>query len=197
MADRIEKVLARAARVLAAISPGATFPTPLNRAHRIIETDLGGRVMRKLANPESFGTVTMPYLNVFLPAGQKVVLATHEDGEMYEAAMPLMIVGACADQDGGDGPYVFAQTAANVLRADVMVAMESLPFWTGPEQATKTANPDFPGIPLPAVQTALLEEVGHVAVVAKDFEVNVFDEAAWAELVMAYTIHFSMPWWDA
>ena len=60
MADRIEKVLARAARVLAAISPGATFPTPLNRAHRIIETDLGGRVMRKLANPESFGTVTMP-----------------------------------------------------------------------------------------------------------------------------------------
>lgn len=197
MADRVEKVLARAARVLAAIAPGATFPTPHNRAHRIIETDLGARVMRKLVNPESFGVATMPYLNVILPAGQKVALTPFEDGEMYEAAMPLLIVGSCADVDSGDGPHVNAQTVANTLRADVMVAMESLPFWTGPEQATKTVDPNFPGIPLPAIPIALLEEIGHVGVVAKDFEVNVFDEAAWAELVLSYTIHFNMPWWDA
>jgi hypothetical protein len=196
VADRVEQVLARAARVLAAIAPGAVFPTPLSRVHRMIGADLGGRVIRKLVNPESFGPHAMPYLCSIFPSGQKVVLTTHEDGEMYEAAMPLMIVGLCADQDGGDGPYVSAQTQTNILRADVMVAMESLPYWTGPEQATKTADPNFPGIPLPAVPIALSEEIGHIGIVAKDFEVNVFDEAAWAELVMSYTVHFAMPWWD-
>lgn len=185
-------LLERIRRVLKEIHPGAVFPVfalPLG-AHRQITTDLwgpdvtgassaaGARVRGSLNGGDWWGVDRMPAVDVTPRIGEPDTV-TYLSEETYEQTIPLQVVGYVPDPAAGaalnDGGDYDARAYLDAIAADIEVAMQALPYWTGTG---------------PGEDVAAQGRLGSIAVVMTGVATNVYEGSAWHDVELSYRITF-------
>lgn len=145
MADTREWLIARLQRVVSTLKPGVTFTLPGSTApHRAIETDLSTtaeaaalgakpRVWGKLRGIQRLSPEEFPFVEVVTAPGRTDIVEAH-DQDFYRATMAIALYGYHYDPQQGEMGYAQPlRERLNSMRADLILAVEAFPFWTGPD----------------------------------------------------------------
>lgn len=132
MTDRRELLLLYLEALLKSIAPGVVFPLP-GPPHREIVSDLGARVYTQMIPEARFGAETFPVVEMLTSASTEDAIREAASDDMYLADLNVDLIGYVRAGDAGMGGHASARAAANALRADLIVAVESLPYWTSAE----------------------------------------------------------------
>ena len=130
MIDRREAILQRLQDVLKTVVPGVTYSHPSGVEHREILTNLGGRVFTRFRTASQLDSSEMPYVILLTSDAQADTIEVN-DNETYNASMMVQVWGFVRAADQGDGPNTAVRPLLNQLRADLLVAVECFPYWTG------------------------------------------------------------------
>ena len=130
--DRREAILRRVQALLKTLAPGVAFPLLGGVPHETIMSNLGGRAYSKPRAEAQVDSSEMPYVVIMNSASQVDTVEPLND-ETYGATMRVEIEGYCKAEDQGDGLDAAVREQLNALRADVIIAMHSLPYWVGTE----------------------------------------------------------------
>jgi hypothetical protein len=130
--DVREVILDRLVACIATVKPGVVFRFPDGRTHRPIESDLGGRVFSKVRSQARTDSTEMPFVEVITSAGTPDSIREVGDENFYTAEMRVEVWGYVKATDQGDAFMSNVRPKLNALRADLVVAIEAFPWWTGP-----------------------------------------------------------------
>lgn len=130
--DRRERILRRLEAVIKAIrGPGSTFPTWDGTASpREIVSDLGGRVYNRVRQDE-LTRDQLPAVDVLVDSSSPDSIETLGQ-ELARATIPVQVWGYALSREENAQLSTGVRGPLNDLRADLIVALESLPWWTGP-----------------------------------------------------------------
>lgn len=129
MIDTREFVLARVEEVLQLIAPGVVFPLP-GPPHREIMTDLHGRVFNRPRPDSKLDSSETPFVECITSSKRADTIEVCDD-TFYTVTTPMEVWGYIKADDTGQEFNSPTRTALNALRADLIVAMESVPYWIG------------------------------------------------------------------
>lgn len=139
MIDRRELMLRYLEACVATIAPGVTFPFPFSTKHRPIETDLGARVFSRAIPEARMSQLKFPAAEIIVDSAAEDVVTVSDDG-LYHAEVNVAIIGYVSTGDAGTGGNPSVREQLNKFRADLIVAVESFPYWTSvdfPETARR------------------------------------------------------------
>ena len=129
--DAREFLLTRLQDVIKAVKPGVDFALPAGGAHRAITTDLGGRVYNKLRAEGRTDASETPCVEI-LTSSRKADTINWFDAEIYTVDMEVEIWIYLKADDQGDGKDSELRSKLDAARADILIALEAFPAWTGP-----------------------------------------------------------------
>lgn len=129
MIDRRELILVYLEALLKTIAPGVVFPLP-GPPHRPIVTDLRGQVFTQMIPEARFANISLPAVELLTSASEEDTIREAASDEMYLATLHVDVLGYVRAPDTGSSGTARVRTEANALRADLIVAIESLPYWT-------------------------------------------------------------------
>jgi hypothetical protein len=132
--DAREYLLTRLQTVLKTISPGVVFTFPDGTLSRPCVSDLGGRVYSKIRTQSRTAEEEMPFVEL-VTSSKMPDTVTPLDSDMYAADLKVELWGYVKADDQGDGFDTVVREKLNLLRGDLIIAVEAFPYWT--------SNPGF------------------------------------------------------
>lgn len=134
--DTREAILLRLQDVLKTIVPGVVFSFPGGLTHAEITTDLGGplhpRVYSMMRAQEKVDESECPSVEIVTSSSVADAVAVADD-ELYICDLNVQVWGYAKATDQGDGLDSTVRPLLNKLRADLIIAIEAFPYWTGVE----------------------------------------------------------------
>lgn len=129
--DRRERILQRLEAVCKSLRGSATvIPTwDGSPSPREIVTDLGGRVFNRMREGDR-GRDELPAVEILNDGGNTDTLEVLGQ-ELYRATMPVQVYGYAASREENAKTSSGVRGPLDSLRADLVTAIEALPWWTG------------------------------------------------------------------
>lgn len=127
--DRREYLLGRLQACVATLAPGVVYTFPDGLPHRSIQTDLGGRCYSKSRTQARVDADEMPFVEI-LTSSQGADDVTALDSDLYAATLRVTIMGYVKADDQADSLDAVVRQKLDILRADLITAVEAFPYWT-------------------------------------------------------------------
>jgi hypothetical protein len=128
--DAREFLLQRFQDVLKTVAPGVVFTFPDGMTHSPLQNDLGGRVYSLMRANAKVDATECPFVEI-VTNPKSVDKITVGDDDLYHATISVQLWAYARATDGGDGLDSTVRPALNSLCADLLIAMEAAPYWTG------------------------------------------------------------------